>query len=122
MPVASPLLRLFRHRLAGLRWLMVFVLVAKLALGTVCLASETGPAIAEAGQATVSATLAMADESGDCWHQGHGGCHCNCTHATPLASGFRLVSWPPVSSHAFVPLREGPAAIHLRNPLRPPIV
>lgn len=121
MFAAPSLLSQLRRRLIGVRWLFAMLLLVKLALGTACLAADGEAVNPVAGTQLQWATVSDADPSGDCWHEGSGGCHCNCTHATPLAStcGVSIVS--PVASSRFVMPRAGMLASPWRNPLRPPI-
>ncbi|TBR40052.1 MULTISPECIES: hypothetical protein [Dyella] len=120
--MSSPsLIRSLRRRLLGVRWLFALVLLTKLALGTACLAAD-GESVVFIPAAQVSMLAAVDDNgAGDCWHEGSGGCHCNCTHATPLASDFEMASLPPVASHRFIAPIVAATASPWRNPLRPPI-
>lgn len=120
-----PLLTRLRRRLSGAAWLFALLMVLKLAVGTACLAADSGQVGAADGARTVlvesGKAAAQDDGAASCWHDGAGGCHCNCTHATPLASD-ALMIWPaPQPAHAFVAMQLWVQSPPAQSPLRPPI-
>lgn len=120
-------LSLIRRRTYGARWLFALLILLKLAVGTFCLANDVSSA--EPTRATSVQTMQLSeasapvddDSAGLCWHDGAGGCHCNCMHATPLP-GTTLATLPrlaplPVFAVMLSATQRPPA----QNPLRPPI-
>ncbi|MFC5740383.1 hypothetical protein [Dyella tabacisoli] len=115
------------HRRAhGARWLFALLILLKLAVGTFCLANDA--LLSDSVQATAAQTTQLSaasvttdDDAALCWHDGAGGCHCNCMHATPLA-GATLASLPRLTPlHVFAAMRPATQRPAARNPLRPPI-
>ena len=119
-----PLLTRLR-RMLGVRWLFALLLVAKLAMGTACLAVDAGSGEDAAAVKTVLVSGGEAngqdDASGACWHGDAGGCHCNCTHATPLFGAVSAAVPRQSPGHDFPAAQPGLLSIPARNPLRPPI-
>jgi hypothetical protein len=123
----SLLTRLRRHR--GLWVLAVFVLLVKLASGTVCLADGLGTtvaadatAIAHIGiSADTTVDAPWANDDGICWLGEGSQCHCACAHSMTLPASvatpvLALVPKLPVPAFSlgWVPAVTG-------SLLRPPI-
>jgi len=124
MSPASPLLARLRRHLSGAGWLFVLLMMLKLAVGTACFVADgaRSEAASTAGTMLVEAVQAVGQDDGaSCWHDGASGCHCNCTHATPLASHAlaALTALRPV--HVFVAMQPTLQSPLAQNPLRPPI-
>ncbi|WP_266169476.1 hypothetical protein [Dyella subtropica] len=130
MRAQPPLLTRLRRRLHGARWLFALLVVLKFAAGAACLAVDGGRVEATSAVTTGAVTTVIVeatqasiqdDAATSCWHDGANGCHCHCTHATPLASrGLAyLLHLQPV--RVFVAMRPAVQSPPMRNLLRPPI-
>ena len=121
-----PLIARLRRRLAALAWLCTFVVLAKGALISTCLADGVGVA-----QGPIAATLnvssdavavhADGDRANPCWHAGSGGCHCTCAHSAVVPA----TTWSTSAvAHEEIPAPTVQVAPRPRPPiaeLRPPI-
>lgn len=125
----TPLLSRLRHRSLGAGWLFALLIVLKVAVATVCLATDAvaapAPFAAQTAQIDQIQTAAFETDSAStgavCWHADTGDCHCSCLHAVPL------------SGHADVGVaKQSPTSVFLaslqalntpptQNELRPPI-
>jgi hypothetical protein len=120
MSLQPSLLSYLRRRFHAVHWLFALLIMLKLAMGTLCFL-DGAPGVAPTATAQTVSAVSAADSEPPCWHAGAGGCHCNCTHATPMTevglAGIQRVSAAGVSMAS--PLQLEPALA--RNPLRPPI-
>lgn len=118
----TPLIARLRHRLAAMVWLLAFVVLAKGALGALCLVDGAAPANDGTQIVVAEATAAHADDDGaPCWHAGNGGCHCTCVHASAIP--VVALDWLALpASSARIPLPPATAhPIPIAPALRPPI-
>ena len=113
-----PLIARLRRRLALLAWLCAFVVLAKGALISTCLADGIGvaerPISAALDGPDAVAAHADGEPASPCWHAGSGGCHCTCAHSAVVPA----TTW---STSAIAHEETPTPSIQVAPPPRPPI-
>ncbi len=122
---ARPLIARLRRRLATCACLLALLVLVKGAYATTCAADGIpvpSPAAAVVSTDAGAHATASADDGGaPCWHDGAGGCHCACAHASalpPTADPMQAAIMLRIPTVFSVPHSAVPPP---RNDLRPPI-